>query len=351
MSLALSGNPNNITTLTAAVSSAANNGSGAVRVTTAAPHLFATNDTVIMSTTLYDQAWSITVISANVFDLNGSTFTATTTGTVQDISFTPQILVPTDGDTFSMQLSGMLSALQGILDRTQFLKIAPPPIVQVVSVAALRALPVGYYSNSLAVLVPENGTTYPYQFNGASLTNFAFGGTYYLDASCTLADNASTVVVPTHGSGAWRLVGGPVQKVYEVYGDGSFFSLTGTLAATGLTAVPLVGGSLTLIVPGGTPSPSAMYLNDIIECEMDGYFGSTSGTPDTQMQFENGGTVISSVLANVQGVVPFHLLVRYMVKASDVAAGGIVISPQMQQAGAGGTVFRIESLKYTIYRA
>jgi hypothetical protein len=122
MSDILSGNPNNVTQgLSATVSALSNNGSGLVRVTTASPHLFASNDLVVMYTGVVTGTYAITVVGSNTFDLVRSTYSETSTGTVVDISLTPQIFVPTDGDTFSLQLSGMLSSLQALCDRTQFL--------------------------------------------------------------------------------------------------------------------------------------------------------------------------------------------------------------------------------------
>jgi hypothetical protein len=122
MSLVIAGNQANITTpLSATVTALANNGSGAIRVTTLASHFFGNGDTVFINATPAVGYFTITVIDPQHFDLVGSTFTSTGSGTVNDFSLTPQILVPTDGDTFSLQLSGMLSALQALCDRTQFL--------------------------------------------------------------------------------------------------------------------------------------------------------------------------------------------------------------------------------------
>jgi hypothetical protein len=64
---------------TAAISNVVNNGSGACRVTATA-HGFSTNDVItnagIVGATEANGAFVITVIDANTFDLNGSTFTA-----------------------------------------------------------------------------------------------------------------------------------------------------------------------------------------------------------------------------------------------------------------------------------
>lgn len=125
MSAVLTGSASNVTTpLVASVVSLANNGSGAIRVQTSLPHLFGNGDTAAMicGPSLQGQ-FVITVIDSTHFDLVGSTFTSTATGSATDLSLTPQIQCPSDGDAFSAQLSGLLSAYQGTLDRTQFLQL------------------------------------------------------------------------------------------------------------------------------------------------------------------------------------------------------------------------------------
>lgn len=125
MSLVIAGDPHNITTpLSRTVTALTNNGSGAIRVTTSTSHLFGNGDFVRMqtATVLKSDYFYIAVIDSTHFDLIGSAFTSTDTGTAVDLSLTPQIQVPTDGDTASLQLSGMLSALKGTIDRTAALK-------------------------------------------------------------------------------------------------------------------------------------------------------------------------------------------------------------------------------------
>ena len=135
----ITGTPSNVTTLTGApgqpigdgpltatVSAIADNGGGLWRVTTSAPHLFGDGDyvelAVTISATAVEAFGFIAVIDATTFDVAGTTYTATGTGTATDLSLTPQIQIPTDGDSFSLQLSGMLSALQALADRTQALR-------------------------------------------------------------------------------------------------------------------------------------------------------------------------------------------------------------------------------------
>lgn len=124
MSLVLSGNAAHVTTpLLATIIGMANNGSGLIRVQTSAAHHYATDDyvSIITTGTVINTYFVITIIDATHFDLVGSAYTGTGTGTAKNFSLTPQIQVPTDGDTFSLQLSGMLSALQALADRTQAL--------------------------------------------------------------------------------------------------------------------------------------------------------------------------------------------------------------------------------------
>jgi hypothetical protein len=123
MSTVLTGSAGNITTpLQASITALSNNGSGAVRATTASPHLFGTNDRVYVNTSPTIGFFLITVIDATHFDLVNSTFVSTSVGYATDYGLTPQVQVPTDGDTFSAQLSGLLSCVQSILDRTQYLQ-------------------------------------------------------------------------------------------------------------------------------------------------------------------------------------------------------------------------------------
>ena len=130
----LSGDASHVTApLGATISALANNGSGAVRATTSAPHLFATADVVQVDTPIIAGTFTITVIDATHFDLVGSTYSSTAVGIATDLSLTPQFQAPVDGDTGSLQLSGLLSSLQALADRDQYLARAlqrceePPP--------------------------------------------------------------------------------------------------------------------------------------------------------------------------------------------------------------------------------
>ena len=123
MTLDLTGDPTHITTpISRSVTGLTNNGSGAIRVTTSVPHEFGPGDTVDMQASPAVGYFTIAIVSPTTFDLVGSTYTTTGTGTAIDVSLTPQIRVPIDGLTGSLQLSGMLSTIEGILDRTQFIR-------------------------------------------------------------------------------------------------------------------------------------------------------------------------------------------------------------------------------------
>ncbi len=129
MSVVIAGNPANVTTpLIAAVTGTASGAGGVVVISTSpTPHLFGNGDTVdgtgVGGTTEANGYWIITVIDSTHFSLNGSTWANawTSGGQFVDTSLTPQVKVPTDGDTFSAQLSGAVSSAQAALDRTQFI--------------------------------------------------------------------------------------------------------------------------------------------------------------------------------------------------------------------------------------
>ena len=126
MAIVLSGNPSHITSpLVAQVTTIGNNGSGAIRVYTATPHQFGPGDSVrVYAGSGADGVFTANIITSTQFDLVGSTYVGGSGdgGFAYDQSLTPPILSPTDGDTFSQQLSGALSSIQGIEDRTQYLQ-------------------------------------------------------------------------------------------------------------------------------------------------------------------------------------------------------------------------------------
>lgn len=144
----LTGNEANVTSpLSATVTNIALVG-GNWRVTTSTAHHFGDRDTVRMiftaSAVNYDFSVQVAIVDATHFDLISppvGTYTGGT-GTAVDMALTPQIQVPTDGDTFSLQISGMLSAIQALCDRTQYLKIiGASPTMVTVTVNATGAIP------------------------------------------------------------------------------------------------------------------------------------------------------------------------------------------------------------------
>ena len=126
MAIVLSGNPSHITSpLVAQVTTIGNNGSGAIRVYTATPHQFGPGDSVrVYAGSGADGVFTANIITSTQFDLVGSTYVGGSgdAGFAYDQSLTPPILFPTDGDTFSQQLSGALSGVQALCDRTQYLQ-------------------------------------------------------------------------------------------------------------------------------------------------------------------------------------------------------------------------------------
>ena len=204
MSDVLTGNAGNITTpIGATVSALTNNGSGAIRVQTAAPHLYGSGDLVQIAAGPVQGEYAITVIDSTHYDLDGSTYTASYTGTSTDFSLTPQILVPTDGDTFSAQLSGLTSAFQGILDRTQFL--------QAEAFAALTVLGAPSVSDASTWSVPvvaDPSTTY-LQNPGAGGPEWdSVNGQWMLPAVAGSSD-AQMYVSYDGWDDVWRVTGSP----------------------------------------------------------------------------------------------------------------------------------------------
>lgn len=249
MPLTITGNPGNVTTpLSASITAFANNGSGAIRATTAAPHLFGSNDRVRIAVSLFAPAvFSITVIDATHFDLVGSTYSATSTGVATDLSLTPQIQFPTDGDSFSQQLSGALSASQALCDRSQYL--AEQISVSVAPIAPSIATPQIAWRSAFA------------QTSGQD--NMAIAWTP-IDPS-TAANPATQPaagqymvleLVPTGGLGLYVTYG-------QDQGLAAAWSQVGTTISSGLNA-SLLGaccadgsGNYWIAVTGGSSGPSA----------------------------------------------------------------------------------------------
>jgi hypothetical protein len=163
MSLILQGDASHVQSArTATVVGIASNGSGAERVETSAPHLFGDTDFVQLRVTISAvavvQSGTIQVIDSTHFDLVGSTFTATGTGTATDLSLTPAIRVPTDGDEGSLQLSGMLSALQALADRTQALRtLAIDRSVLIAVVTTTSSIPIPPWCTAFLVVGAGGG--------------------------------------------------------------------------------------------------------------------------------------------------------------------------------------------------
>lgn len=125
MTSSYSGNPDNvITPLIRSIVDCSDSG-GLILVQTSIPHLFADHDVVIVSgvvgTTEANGTWSVTVVSADTFTLDTSTFTNAyvSGGTATDTSLTPFFQVPDDGEFGTV--ASILAAITNLADRTQFL--------------------------------------------------------------------------------------------------------------------------------------------------------------------------------------------------------------------------------------
>lgn len=125
MSSVYTGDPSTITSPLSRTVTAASNATPIV-ITTSVSHLFATGDSVTVSevggNTDANGTWTITVLSANTFELDGSVGSgayAGPGGVALSNSLTPQFTIPDDGDT--LDAASVNVALEMLADRTQFL--------------------------------------------------------------------------------------------------------------------------------------------------------------------------------------------------------------------------------------
>ena len=126
MSTIYTGVPGNVTTpLTATISGITGNTVSPIVFTTSSPHLFGNGDTVVVAgvtgNTAANGTFTITVTGANTFSVPGTGNGTASFGsaTLTDISLTPQITIPSDGDVDNS--ASVNVALQALADRTQFL--------------------------------------------------------------------------------------------------------------------------------------------------------------------------------------------------------------------------------------
>lgn len=124
--ISYSGDPANVAdSLLAGIANCSAGAAGKVRITSAGPHLFSTADVVVVSdvvgTTEANGTWTITVIDATHFDLDGSTFANAyvSGGIADDTSLTPAGTMPSDGEPGTA--ISIEAFLQLLADRTQFL--------------------------------------------------------------------------------------------------------------------------------------------------------------------------------------------------------------------------------------
>lgn len=260
MSIVLTGNPDNITTpISVSITGVSNHG-GLFQVSTAPnPHLFGGDttghgDTVLISgvtgtggmTAAINGVWKINVINAGAFDLVGSSFVGayTSGGTATDLSLTPQIRVPSDGDAASMA-AAMLSCLQGILDRTQYLQSKLTP----------------HGSFRLIQMVPISGSgTFtpptPTDISAGSLTTPTLVGDVVEVSVC------GTINLQVNGSPSYPFYAGPDIVVNAVEAGGSDVPITDlqpqvyipstAYIGTGTTSFPGTWNGLRTVATAGT---------------------------------------------------------------------------------------------------
>ena len=374
MSLVQTGNPSDVTTPLSATVTALTSSSGLVEVTTSTPHLFGNGDTVQMfvSAGVASQSqWVITVIDSTHFTLVGSTFTVTGTGTVLDLSLTPQILTPTDGDEFSLQLSGLLSSQRGILSRTQFTQLQTTNLIRAAnSLTILRAIPVPTGQQSVLLTPENNGTLMGGGFAGGTVV-FPIGGEYYYDAAYNVVDNSSTAIRPnavgSTSPGMWRLKGGPLFTIYELYGDTNQFSgpswFTFITSNTTSGFAKSGGGAFFIDLVTGSAA-SNIYVNDVIDMRASigievsssgGTFGGAVSNFFTRNGTGNvlGAPVINSGTWTAAVNMTSELACQYVVTAADIMAGSLTIGASTQVtllAGTASFVSVINNYKFTVRR-
>ncbi len=188
MSTTISGDPTTITTPLSRTISGATNATPIV-ITTTAAHLSVTGDTVEVSgvggNTAAIGVWQITRISGTTFSLNGSVGSGayTSGGTVRNISLTPQLTAPDDGDT--LDAASIMVSVEAAHDRLQFLGLRSTPISTIALLKTVDTTDLAY------------GTT-------RYVTNI---GSFELQDGSgpkPIADDFPWGVAPTTGPGVWR---------------------------------------------------------------------------------------------------------------------------------------------------
>lgn len=244
MSIVITGSSANITApLTATVTALANNGSGEIRATTSTPHLFGNNDTILLTTSTYVLQYPIAVIDATHFDLVGSTYTATATGTAEDLSITPQIQFPTDGDTFSAQLSGLLSSSQALCDRTQYLMAkAVPQFSYFVAAESFASRDNDAFANYANVSLGSNGVwTSLTSSPTITINNVMAGDHVVIRWGVNAAASGSTPTLLGLGWSSYAPGGSP--SFSKLGGTGRILPGAGTYEAVQLSGVVSLTGS------------------------------------------------------------------------------------------------------------
>jgi hypothetical protein len=191
MSSVYSGDPSGVSNARTATVDGATNATPIV-ISTSSPHGFATGDVVVIAdvggNTAANGTWQITVVDGDDFELDGSVGSGayTTGGTVVNVSLTPAVTLPSDGDT--LDAASVNAALEACADRDQFLNL---PLASLSDFDALRAIDTTNLDYGAKRSVRAQGI-YELEDTG--------GGGPHSGA----VDDEPWTIAPTTGPGVWR---------------------------------------------------------------------------------------------------------------------------------------------------
>ena len=375
MSTNYSGNPGNVTTpLSRTITNVTSSG-GLCLVTTSINHLFGDQDIVAIGAVTgtgglpaaVNGTWAITVVSANTFTLNGSTFAGayTSGGTVVDYSCTPYFQVPSDGD--SPTAESVLSAFQALADRTAFIQKNTLGI-RFASLAAAAAAPLpakipffvvgdGWWYFDPASSASVDGVTVAAAFNssGRLLSAFqAFANT-----------NPGIPIIGGAGASSGRILSGIVPNAI-IKSDSTFFASGSPFTTTSTSYVEVfsfsgnsqtisaqvgdvfaitLGGVIGVAADGGGAATATFALSVVNNAVISQRLSAIAGVPASGEFFSTASLVhIFTVTA-----VPFDIKME-----AKTTAHGTGIVPQAGTVGTmTGTLFQLggtTAISYVQYR-
>jgi hypothetical protein len=253
----------------------------------------------------------------------------------------------------------------------------------VASLAALRNLPVPPYGQTVVLAPSYNGVS-AVQTTGNFASPVAdyganygfFGGVFYFDPNDGRLDNGCTCIMPGAltfpAYGRWRLQGGTplftCVDEYYVKGSGNPAGSPSTtpyqaIVAPGAGFVPFtrtasptsfvhtfVAGTASSIAPG------KMYLGDVIEVSATFTVAFTgSGIQDAIVTWSFGvsaGTAQTELVGTAGSTLTASVSFRYVVQATDIAAGTITLQPvAFQNSGTCTATWTLLDSRLTVRRA